>query len=201
MANVELSDEEIAVVRNAGFLLTKNKAIHKLQQALGDIAVQYQRITHNGQPAWRQRCIVSPKISKGEQYAGLPYLMLDYPRTFSHGDTFAVRSFFWWGNYFSISLLLTGESQRRLLPGLCNNPLLGDWHIDTSSTPWRHDWNKDTSPQLSAISNWDVFLQEDFFKISKQLALSQWQDMEQFFVDNFQQLWKAINCPDDGTSL
>ena len=43
---------------------------------------------------------VSPKISRGEQYLGLPYVMLDYPRIFSKENVFAIRTFFWWGNYF-----------------------------------------------------------------------------------------------------
>ncbi len=195
MANVELTSEEIATVNNSGFLLTKNKAIEKLQQAFGDIATQYQSITGSTQSEWKRYCETAPKISKGEQFEGLPYLMLDYPRTFSNTETFAVRSFFWWGNYFSISLLLAGQCRQLLLPRLLTNPVLGDWHLDTSPTPWNHRWDTETSPQLSNISKANVSNQEDFFKISKQIPLSQWQDMEQFFLTNFSQLWSAINCP------
>lgn len=195
MANVELTSEEIAVVSNSDFLLTKNKAIQKLQQAFGNIATQYQKTTQNGLLEWQQYCAIPPKISKGEQFEGLPYLMLDYPRAFSHTETFAVRSFFWWGNYFSISLLLAGRCQQVLIPRLLANSLLGDWHLDTSSTPWNHRWDMETSPRLSNISNANVSMQADFFKISKQIPLSQWQDMEQFFVTNFEQLWVAINYP------
>ena len=51
---------------------------------------------------------IPPKISKGENYKGLPYLVLDYPRYFGKDDHFAIRSMFWWGNFFSITLHLSG---------------------------------------------------------------------------------------------
>ena len=195
MANVELTDEETALISNAGFLLTKNTVIQKLQQAFGSIAATYRNITQNGNPAWQSYCAVQPKISKGEQFQGLPYLMLDYPRAFSRTDTLAVRSFFWWGNYFSISLLLTGKPQQSLSGRLLENPVLGDWYLDTAPTPWSHGWEMDPGRQLSAISGGNGFTQKDFFKISKQVPLSQWQGMEPFFIKNFEQLWTAINCP------
>ena len=52
---------------------------------------------------------ISPKISKGENYNGLPYVMFDYPRFFTKENVFAVRTFFWWANYFSVTLHLKGE--------------------------------------------------------------------------------------------
>jgi hypothetical protein len=51
---------------------------------------------------------ISPKISKGENYKGLPYLLLDYPRYFNRENIFAIRTMFWWGNFFSITLHLSG---------------------------------------------------------------------------------------------
>lgn len=195
MANVTLSNEESAVIQNAAFLLTKNIAIDKLQKAFGRIALQYQNITKESNAHWQPHTQIQPKISKGEQYEGLPYLMLDYPRVFTQTDTLAIRSFFWWGNYFSISLLLTGESQKVLAAQLWANPLLRDWHIDLSDSPWNHKWEMTESTQLSALPK-QKLIEKDFFKISKQIPLSQWQDMESFFIRNFQQLWSAISCLD-----
>jgi len=194
MSNVELSSKEYAVIENADFLLTKNAAIQKLQKAFGEIADTYRKITESGMDVWQLHCNTHPKIAKGEQYEGLPYLMLDYPRSFSDTDTFAVRSFFWWGNYFSISLLLTGKSQERLVPQLLTNPILADWHVDTAATPWQHNWKEETSPKLALLSQQN-YVPKDFFKLSKQMPLSKWQDMEQFFVSSFRQLWTAVNFP------
>lgn len=195
MANVKLTDEEIAVISNADFLLTKNCAIQKLQKALDRLAGQYQRITEKGDSPFKNHCQLHPKIAKGEQYEGLPYLMLDYPRSFSHTDTFAVRSFFWWGHYFSINLLLMGQSQLLLSRRLLESPILGEWHLDTSPTPWMHNQDIDQSPTLSSLQGRKNREEKDFFKISKQLPLAQWQEMEHFFLTNFAQLWEAVSYP------
>ena len=50
-----------------------------------------------------------PKISKGENYNGFPYIILDFPSTFSKENIFAVRTMFWWGNFISITLHLKGS--------------------------------------------------------------------------------------------
>lgn len=193
MANVELSNEETAVFQNADFLLTKNVIFQKMQKALGEIANEYQKIVEKGNV---NVLIVntSPKISKGEQYEGLPYLMLDYPRIFSQTDTLAIRSFFWWGKYFSISLLLTGKSQERWENYLLQHPAIQNWHLDTSETPWTHKWETQSSPKVADLDKQN-YIRKDFFKLSKQIPLSEWQDMARFFVTNFQELWDAISYP------
>ena len=48
------------------------------------------------------------KISRGENYKGMPYLILDYPRIFDGEDVFAFRSMFLWGHFFSFSFQLSG---------------------------------------------------------------------------------------------
>ena len=49
--------------------------------------------TINGKPDFlpAEMLFHSPKISKGENYKGLPYVMLDYPRCFGKTDIFAIR--------------------------------------------------------------------------------------------------------------
>ena len=59
--------------------------------------------------------IQSPKISRGENYNGLPYVMLDYPRCFGKEDVFAMRTMFWWGNFFSITWHLKGKYSKEYI--------------------------------------------------------------------------------------
>ena len=60
----------------------------------------------------------SPKISKGENYRGLPYVMLDYPRLFGREEVLAIRTFFWWGHGFSVTLHLKGGYRERISAGI-----------------------------------------------------------------------------------
>lgn len=49
------------------------------------------------------------KISKGENYNGLPYVILDFPRFFSQKGVFAFRVMFHWGHGFYATLHLSGQ--------------------------------------------------------------------------------------------
>ncbi|HEX6916286.1 MAG TPA: hypothetical protein VF145_13645, partial [Chitinophagaceae bacterium] len=106
MANVKLSKEELDLVTNAGFILTKNRIIGKVYDMFGLLSETF-RQQAAGFPDEMSRA--QAKISKGENYLGLPWVMMDYPRLFSKTDVFAVRCFFWWGNFFSITLQLSGK--------------------------------------------------------------------------------------------
>ena len=79
------------------------------------------------------------KISKGENYLGLPWMMLDFPALFSKTSTFAIRNFCWWGNHFACYILIGGEAlelyKNTLLTEL--NPGSGISFIQ-SNDPWKH---------------------------------------------------------------
>ena len=91
-AKVQLSAEEMRLVRDAAWILTKNSVMGKVVAMFGELS-----------GGWKE-----PKISKGENYKGLPWVMLDYPRVFGKEDVYAIRTFFLWGHAFSITLHLKG---------------------------------------------------------------------------------------------
>ena len=115
---IQLSEDEWQLVMNAGILLTKNRALEKIAMFLGEIGntagtvISPETVALPVSAAWK-----NAKISKGENYQGLPYLVLDYPRFFFRDDVFAIRTMFWWGNYFSITLHLKGIFFEAFRPG------------------------------------------------------------------------------------
>jgi len=107
-ANVSLSAFEKQLVTDAGWILTKNKIIQKVLVLFGEL----NKAWLNNSILWQLPAALTEipaKISRGENYEGLPYVMLDYPRCFGKEDVCAVRTFFWWGNFFSITLHLKGK--------------------------------------------------------------------------------------------
>src|SRR5437868_14845354 len=108
--NVELSKNELELVTNADVILTKNSIIEKVYALFGLLSEEYKIILlQHSHHLPAEIFNKAPKIYKGEQYQSLPYVMMDYPRCFYKDDVFAIRSFFWWGNYFSITLQLSGQ--------------------------------------------------------------------------------------------
>ena len=99
---VILSEEEKITIGNTNFFSVKREIISKITNLLGEIGNNKMLIE-----SWKnilvneEEKIFEPKISKGENYLGLPYLILDFPKKFDDENQFAVRSFFWWGKYFA----------------------------------------------------------------------------------------------------
>ena len=137
IANLTLSTEELQIVTDCSFILTKNRIINKVYGFFDDLSLIYLHKTtsHNALK------LIPPKISKGEQYHGLPYLMLDFPRIFTKKDVFAIRTFFWWGNFFSITLHLKGIYQQQYLPSILEKFELLKEHeflMATATNEWEH---------------------------------------------------------------
>src|SRR5687768_4616967 len=146
-AKIQLSAEELSLVQNAGWLLTKNTIIEKVFALFGDIAHEV-RDTVTARPVLLPSAVLvpSPKISKGENYKGLPWVMCDYPRLFNRQDIFAIRTMFWWGHFFSVTLHLKGMYKEKYQQQLINNlPLLSEasFNVCISGEEWRHEFEED----------------------------------------------------------
>src|SRR5438270_12291819 len=115
-AKIQLSPAEQKLITNAEILLTKNRVLEKMWLLLEGVqnAMQRRASTFSNPHIFQ----TPPKVSRGENYLGLPYLVLDYPRIFQQSDVFAIRSFFWWGNFFSSTLQLSGHFKTLALPKL-----------------------------------------------------------------------------------
>src|SRR5471030_2477872 len=97
-AKVMLSPKEQELVLNTDWILTKNAVIQKVYALFGLLSASYQTMMETCPVPNREEVLLrSPKISKGEQYEGLPWVMLDYPRHYLAADSFGIRTFFWWG--------------------------------------------------------------------------------------------------------
>ena len=115
------------------------------------------------------------KISRGENYKGLPYLILDYPRLTSEEGLFFVRCFFWWGKYFSITLQVSGlykEKYERLI--LSNPEKLSDYKMFIGDDPWVHDLNDRAYEDIHL--NYEN--QNDFLKVARSWPLEEWNQIE-----------------------
>ena len=121
-SKIMLSDDELQLVTNTGWILTKRTIMDKVNDLLGEIAENQQCMIEN-EKAWLPEAVVlsAPKIAKGENYLQLPYLLLDYPRCFDAENIFAVRTMFWWGNFFSITLHVSGVYKEKFQQRIIDN--------------------------------------------------------------------------------
>ena len=192
-----LTPDESALVENAAWLLTKHRIIGKvygvfgaLNEIYGSLLEEYAEFIPGEVTA------VPPKIYKGEHYRQLPYVMLDQPRFFKHDDTFAIRTFFWWGNSFSIHLLLGGKYkvmfEERIQHHL-KNENLEEWYIGVSKDPWQHHFEQANYLPVHALKDKsNVTHNGNYLKIGRWHGVTDWKGAFAFFITSYKQLLESL---------
>jgi hypothetical protein len=182
-SKLTLSDDEQQLVTNTEWILTKRRVIDKVDALLGAVSVQQQAVIAQ-QKKWLPDAVVnsSPKIAKGENYLGLPYLLLDYPRCFNSDDIFAVRSMFWWGNFFSITLHLSGKYKTMFQQNIIENiaAVKQDVFICVHESQWQHHFEADNYigiQKLPADELRKTMIEKPFIKLAIKFPLQLWNDI------------------------
>lgn len=156
MLPFEFDDNENALLFNTTIFPLKRKVNAKLFALFEHIKQQLKDTPEHKQfnfPPFTDAD--AGKISQGENYLGYPWVMLDFPRRFSNSDTFAWRTLFWYGHYFSVSLVIAGESLDRFLPLVLERceqlkglPLM----VSISDDAWEHALDAGSYVSLDSLT-------------------------------------------------
>ena len=189
---IQLLPFEIELLSDAGIILTKNAIMQKLKSFLEEIQLKQKAIIEKNISAFPAEVLkTSPKVSRGENYKGLPWLVLDYPRHFEHGNIFAIRTMFWWGNFFSVTLQVSGTYKTAFEQNLANsfNYLLqNNYSICTNDTPWEHNFNHNNYVSLIELTpdKFSAILSsKPFLKLAKKIPITSWENVPAFVVKSF----------------
>lgn len=175
---IQLSAAEMQLMCDAEVILTKNKVLQKTAQLLLGVQQSMHEDAQNAKGD-KELFLVPPKISRGENYLGLPYLVLDYPRHFKAEDTFAIRTFFWWGRFFSSTWHLSGHYKQKAFKNIAAAyATLAEHHyIGINPDPWHHHFEEDNYQPIHLFTPKE-FEQElarhPHIKIAARWPLSQW---------------------------
>lgn len=183
-AKIQLSEDELKLVQNANWILTKNTIIQKVYFLFGNLSEEMKNNLHHvNLPI--EILQTTPKISRGESYKNLPYVMLDYPRLFNKKNVFAIRTFFWWGNYFSITFHLKGLYKEMFSEAIKKNISLlieNNFYISNSEDEWQHEVDDINNYQLMSLLNQTdinkIFVQQNFLKFSAKINFDKWNESE-----------------------
>jgi len=198
-AKIRLSPTERELVTDARFILTKNDILQKTKELLGQLQVIYQEHLQQLQGELPDGINqTSPKISRGENYKGLPWLVLDYPRSFSHSNVFAIRTMFWWGNFFSITLHLSGEHKEWYAKKIiAAYPMLkkNGFSCNAGAEQWEHHFKKENYTPLSKMKRKEFerfVLQGTFIKLANKISLKKWDKASAILYRYFRLLFRMM---------
>ena len=197
-AKIRLSPEEAALISRTDWILTKNNILQKVKQLLAGLQSRQQLILQDCPGLHQQLVKSSPKISRGENYKGLPWLVLDHPRLFTKGSFLAIRTLFWWGNFFSTTLHASGKYKEKCVEKIISS--FADlqekkFFVCVSEDEWQHHFREDNyrSIEKMDLSEFEAIArQNSFIKLAKKISLEQWNDADTKLADTFIQLIKIL---------
>jgi hypothetical protein len=207
-AKIQLSAREMELVTNTEWIFTKQLILEKVYHLLGQLHHRFKTIVHKEKnflpAAWQKP---GGKIAKGENYKGLPYAILDYPAVFSKEEIFAVRTMFWWGNFFSISLHLSGEACKMITNLNEGIQFLeqNDFSVSLNENEWEHHFQPTNFVKIEELNENEIIqlAEKKFLKIAKKTGLEEWNLAHAFLEKSFGEIIQfiKISCPACGKDL
>lgn len=195
-SKIRLSLREQELMRDAEIILTKNKVLQKVQGVMEEL-MQQQMDWKNDVAPDHPSFLVSPKISRGELYEGLPWMVLDYPRISKGGQFFFIRSLFWWGRCFSSTLHLAADSREAAMPRILEaREKLQAYSICINEDPWQHHFREDNYKRIDSLNEdeWrKACLRWPHIKIGRAWPLQQWDEAPALWFDSWQELWRLAS--------
>jgi hypothetical protein len=199
ISKLTLSAEELQLVNNPSWILTKRLIIDKVFHLLGDLSDAITVALEKDNDALPSQVkLTTPKIAKGENYLGLPYVLLDQPRCFEAGNVFAVRTMFWWGNFFSMTLHLSGTYKKMFEEKLCRNIDLlvaKDFYLCINENQWQHHFGEDNYKQVKEISRKafeSTIRHIPFIKLAVKFPLEQWNEIPERLEKSFNNILEML---------
>jgi hypothetical protein len=126
------------------------------------------------------------KISKGENYKHLPYMMLDFPATFSKNHIFAFRTMFYWGNFISSTFHLQGDFVEKFGNHLIEKFKYSEGiYFCVNNSPWEYDYKSNNYvliKDLDSAKIEDHLQNTDFIKLSIKFPVEEMPDRKRDLI-------------------
>jgi len=185
---MKFTAEELLIVNDTDFLLTKAKVTEKLNRLLENTReelLSFIQISDFNFP--KELNLDYGKISKGENYNQLPFMILDFPSHFTKENIFAYRTMFWWGNFFSTTLHLQGNLLDIHRKNIYKNALKlfsKEIYICIGKTPWQYHYQEDNYILLTE-ENYHLIKEVPFLKLSSKIHVNNYNSLPNFSLSYF----------------
>jgi hypothetical protein len=182
-----LSKSEVLLLQEKDVFIKKRALAKKLELILKNLSKDVEASFEKFENFQSLVKFDKPKISKGENYQGLPYFVLDCPRYFKPKSMFSFRTLIWWGKEISCSLVISGLALNTLKELVIHQSLKSDFFFCVNSTPWEHHFNDNNYLHSSVISSVTIRNQIEghgFIKVADKMALDEIDTINTFAVNS-----------------
>ena len=196
----KFSEKELRYLLDTDYLFTKSIILEKVFSGLKSCSQLVDQEISTGEYRFDSKYLEPvSKISKGDNYRGLPYLVLDNPRYFKKGSVLSYRILFWWGNLISFSLHIEGnlcvEALNSIISG-SPNQVYNETYYCLGKTPWEHHFEESNYQLVHTTSSKQIrghYKDYGFIKIAKKATLEEWPLLNDLAISNFRILTDLTN--------
>ncbi len=194
-STIALTEDEQLALKNVQFFINKQSATKKIQEQFHFLKDNLSNeAQHHLSIIPKEADVTTGRIFRGENYNGLPYIMLDFPRMFNKTDVFSFRNMCWWGMNYSFTLHLSGKSLEVFRNKILDNihRLKGnEFYFCVNDNPWEYHFEEGNYKPLdhlleqnSSLPSNEMF-QQDFLKLSRKLDISCWDEIIHYGTQTF----------------
>lgn len=203
VSKLVFSDTELKLAQNREVILTKKSIIDCVYNQFGNLGALVFDYFKANPGGFSEELNTLPKISKGENYMGFPWVMLDYPRCFDNDrGHFALRTFFWWGHYYLVQWQVSKSYSGQLLsaleggkiPGqIASCPVWAGYPID----PWNHQIPQIGLDKLDTTQKFNA--KNSLLKVAVPVPINQFQKLQEVVLALCRFAQDGINSLTDET--
>ncbi|WP_126973049.1 hypothetical protein [Gynurincola endophyticus] len=194
-AKIHLSANEWKMIRETDWIFIKKQITAKVYELLGMIADEWRLTVPENRHLPEEVRLSEPKITRGEQYKELPYVILDYPRVFGKEGVFAIRTMFWWGKTISVTLHLSGKYKQQYQPALLKNCQVKQYQYCCFEAICKDEWEHEiAAPYYLPVHEFTVedlqqmITNSGFVKFAIPFALEEWNELPEKLLHAHQTL-------------
>ena len=186
------TNEEFKIVQNSKFFYTKASATKKIDALLAKTRDEIKFHIEKEKIIFPKHVDArTGKIYRGENYNGLPYLILDYPKYFGKDSVYAFRTFFWWGKFFSCTLHISPAPKKLNYKQLLKKEI----YFCINDNPWQYHYEKDNYILIDKLSEKkieSILKKNKFIKLSRKINLKDYKKVPEFAKETFSILSSAL---------
>lgn len=190
MSNISFNNEDIEILSDKDFLLKKKVLSDEVIRLFKVISEEIkQELLRSSNPIWSSQ--FAGKISKGQYYKDLPYIVSDYPRRIDDNGICLFRIIFLWGREFSCNFLATGIVFKNLKNAIENNLMDIDqnaYRYSIEGSPWEHSILDVDLKKLNHLKNDKKLNTADFIKISRALTINKYESLHEICIKMFRDI-------------
>lgn len=191
------TNTELEVASDTNFFDVKRELTTKIVMTLeqyGEILLQ-EIISPMLQKQGIQR--VGVKVSRGENFKGYPYIVLDCPKLQNTNTEIICRTIFRWGHSWSLHFTVQGKTFERINKSLPDflNVLATDWLVYTGENIWEQDTDSVFFVPMFSISEaafTQTIKRQVFCKIATKINLSDAVEWPPFPQQKYQVLFDLL---------